>query len=188
MAWRAPRVTQVAQRYLVRQCELAGKHVEAELERRSSWVVGAQRVLRWTGTVKHGPRSLSVLDAFVADTVATSKFSGGRLGGWVIADIHRQAVRPAMQVLTATATAAPRLGAGADESSAAAQGESAEGSDSASGAPALLAAGGHRRETTWLNYTTLTYTSELCLEIVPRDDAPGGMPRVRFSLMRHMCP
>ena len=50
----------------------------------------------------------------------------------------------------------------------------------------LVASGGHHRDVTWWNYTTLTYTSEICLEIAARD-APGGTPRVRFSLMRHLC-
>ena len=54
------------------------------------------------------------------------------------------------------------------------------------GVNALIAAGGHRRDTTWFNHTTLTYTSELCLEVGARD-APGAMPKVRFEVMKYKC-
>jgi hypothetical protein len=42
-------------------------------------------------------------------------------------------------------------------------------------------------QVSWLNYTTITFTDELCLEIIARDDVPGGMPRVQFSVMRRLC-
>lgn len=154
----AEELSQVTRRYLHRQAEVATRQVLADLQRRSSWAVGAQRVLRWTGTVKHGPVSLGVLDAYVSDSVASSKLVGGRQGGWVVADFHRVVMKPALQALIA-----------------------ANG-----GLDALVSSGGLRRETTWLNYTTLTYTSELCLEVAARGDS-GAMPRVRFEVMRHMC-
>lgn len=151
----------MTRRYLARQTEVATRQVAADMQRRSSWAVGAQRVLKWTGTVKHGPASLGVLDAYVADAVASSKLAGGRQGGWVVADFHRAVMKPALQALT-----------------------SAHGADG--GVSALLGSGGHRRETTWMNYTTLTYTSELCLVVGARD-APGAMPWARFEVMRHKC-
>lgn len=157
----ADELAEVTRKYLGRQAELASRQVEASLQRSSSWVLGAQRVHRWTGTVKHGPHTLSVLDGYVADTVANAKLVGGRHGGWVVADFHRAVMKPALQALSAA---------------------SAE-----HGASALLAAGSHRVETTWLNYTTLTHSMSLCVEIIARDDAPGGMPRVQFSPMRHLC-
>ena len=156
----AEELSQVTRRYLHRQAEVASRQVEADMLRRSSWVLGAQRVLRWTGTVKYGPASLGALDAYVADAVASSKLVGGRQGGWVIADFHRAVMKPAQQALTA-----------AHESG---------------GVSALVSSGGHRRETTWLNYTTLTYTSELCLTVGARD-APGAMPSVRFEVMKYTC-
>ena len=158
----ADELADVTRKYLGRQLELAGQHVAAWMQRRCSWALSAQRVYRWTGTVKHGAHSLAALDAYVAEAVASSKLVGGRQGGWVVADFHRSVMKPALQALT---------------------------SDSAAeyGVTALVSKGQRRVETTWLNYTTLTFTSELCLEIVARDDAPGSMPRVRFSLMRHLC-
>ena len=50
----------------------------------------------------------------------------------------------------------------------------------------LISDGGHRKEVTWFNYTTLTYTSELCLVVGARDGV-GAMPRVRFEVMRYKC-
>jgi hypothetical protein len=79
----------------------------------------------------------------------------------VVADFHRDAMKAALRALTA-----------AHESG---------------GVTALLGASGARRETSWLNYTTVTHTAELCLQIIARD-GPGRMPKVRFELMRHMCP
>ena len=154
-----------------RQCELAGKQVEAQLERQSSWALGAQRVYRWTGTVKHGAQSFNVLDAYVGETVAGAKFSGGRKGGWVIADFHRTVLKPAVHALTAAGGA----------------GGAAGGEGGAAGGGTLVETGGARVETSWLNYTTLTYTSEVCLSVTTREDAPGALPRARFELMRHMC-
>ena len=134
------------------------RQVEAELERRSSWALGSQRVLTWTGTVRHGPGSLNVLDAYVAERVAENKLVGGRQGAWVISDLHRMVMRPAMQTLTA-----PTAHGGT-----------------------VVTEGGHHKYTSWANYTTVTYTSEVCLEIVRGPE--GGLPRVRFSRMQHMCP
>ena len=45
---------------------------------------------------------------------------------------------------------------------------------------ALVTTGGHHKETTWYNYTTLTYTSEICLDVIARDE-PGALPRVVFN-------
>ena len=87
---------------------------------------------------------------------------GGRKGGWVVADFHRAVMRPALQALTSM-------------------------QDLSSGVQALVTQGRRRSDTTWLNYTTITYSGGLCLEVIEREDAPGGMPRVRFSLMSHMC-
>ncbi len=42
-----------------------------------------------------------------------------------------------------------------------------------------------RVETSYFNYTTVTYTSEVCLTVAARE--PGALPRARFELMRHMC-
>lgn len=151
----------MTRRYLDRQAEVARRQIEAELQRRSSWAVGKQRVLEWTGTVKHGPTSLSVLDAYVSDAIASSKLVGGRMGGWVVADFHRAVMKPAMQALTMA---------------------HAEGN----GVGALVRSGRSRHVTTWLNYTTITYTSELCLEVSARA-APGAIPSVRFQVMQHMC-
>lgn len=156
----AEELSQVTRRYLARQAEVATRQVEADMQRRSSWALGAQRVLRWTGTVKHGPGSLAALDAYVSDAVASSKLVGGRQGGWVVADFHRTVMRPALQALIS-----------AHESG---------------GVNSLVSDGGHRRDTTFYNYTTLTYTSELCLVVNARD-APGAMPTARFEVMRFRC-
>ena len=136
-------------------------------------MVGAQRVLRWTGTVKFGPRSLAALDSYVSDTVASAKLLGGsRQGGWVVSDFHRSVMRPAMHALTAPPSA---------------DGSYADSGDEATRGDTLVMSGGFRAETTWFNYTTLTYTSELCVEVRLREDVPEGLPHVRFTLMRHRC-
>lgn len=151
---------QVTRRYLFRQAEIAARQIEADMRRRSTWVLGAQRVLRWTGTVKHGPSTVSALDAYVANAVASSKLSGGRQGGWVVADFHRAVMLPALQALTSA--------------------------HQSSGINALLSSGVYRRETTWYNHTTMTYTSELCLDVSTRD-VPAALPTVRFEVMRFKC-
>jgi hypothetical protein len=149
-------LSDVARSYLTRQAELAVQTIEAGLERRSSYAIGAQRALRWTGTVKHGTQSFAALDAYVIDSVGSAKLSGGRLGGWVVTDFQKSVMRPAMQELS-------------------------------SGERVLVMGGGHHKETSWYNYTTLTYTSEVCLVVTSRDE-PGALPRVTFSLMKHYCP
>ena len=154
----ADELSQATHKYLQRQCEMATRQVEAELERRSSWALGAQRVLSWTGTVRHGSSSLNVLDAYVAEKVAENKLVGGRQGAWVISDLHQLVMRPAMQTLTASNEHGGHL----------------------------ITEGGHHKSTSWANYTTITYTTELCLEVVR--SAEGGLPQIRFSHMRHMCP
>ena len=155
-------LAEVTRKYLARQIVLARQHVEAWMERQSSWALSAQRVYRWRGAVKHGTQSLATLDAYVAEAVAGSKLHGGRQGGWVVADFHRAVMKPALQALTSPNE--PRRGVHA------------------------LVSDGHRRtEVSWLNYTTITFTDELCLEIIAREDVPGGMPRVQFSVMRRLC-
>ena len=179
----ADELSMVVQRYLVRMKELATQEVEADLQRRSSWAVGAQRRLQWTGTVKSGPGSYAALDAYVADAIAASKLGhadGGRQGAWVIVDFHRTIMKPAMQALTSKhAATQPESGASR---------EVADGADGHAIAEprALVTTGGHHKETTWYNYTTLTYTSEICLDVIARDE-PGALPRVVFSLMRQKC-
>ena len=159
----ADELADVTRKYLGRQVELASKQVDVSLERSSSWAIGAQRVHRWTGAVKHGPRALAALDGYVVDTVASAKLVGGRHGGWVVADFHRSVMKPALQALSAAA--------GVTDHSA----------------RTLLGAGSQRTETSWLNYTTVTHSASLCLEVIARDEAPGGMPRVKFSLMHRLC-
>ncbi len=156
----AEELSYVSQRYLKRQCEHAGKQLEAHLERGSSWALGAQRVYRWTGTAKHGASSYNVLDAYVSDTPASATMRrAARQGGWVIADFHSHVMRPALQALTAPHE------------------HGADGS--------LIATGSRRVETSYFNYTTVTYTSEVCLTVAARES--GALPRARFELMRHMC-
>lgn len=162
----ADELQEVVQRYLARQADLATQEVEADLRRRSSWAVGAQRVLQWTGTVKFGAGSFNALNLYVQDAIAHAKLGGGgRPGGWVIQDFHKTIMKPALQRLTA---AYAERGAPAEP-------------------VALVTTGDRLKETTWYNYTTLTYTSEICLDVTARDDAPGALPRVAFSIMNHGC-
>ena len=137
---------------------MATKHVEADLERRSSWAIGSQRVLRWMGNVRYGPSSLNVLDAYISEKVAENKLVGGRQGAWIISDVHQMVMRPAIQALTAPSE----------------DGET------------IVIGGGHHAITSWLNYTTISYTAEVCLEV--SHGLEGGLPRVQFSRMLHMCP
>ena len=90
--------------------------------------------------------------------MAENKLVGGRQGAWVISDLHQLVMRPAMQTLTASNEHGGHL----------------------------ITEGGHHKSTSWANYTTITYTTELCLEVVR--SAEGGLPQIRFSHMRHMCP
>ena len=98
----------------------------------------------------------------MGEIAARSKLEGGRQGGWIVADFDRQVMKPAQQALASTS------------------GEHAAHT-------LLYAAARPRVETTWLNYTTFTHTTSLCLEVLARDDAPGVFPRVQFSPMRHLC-
>jgi|EP00900_Chrysochromulina_parva_P026861 hypothetical protein len=158
----ADELAEVTRKYLERQIDLASRQVKVSLQRSSSWVLGAQRMHRWTGSIRHGPRALAALDAYVGEIAARSKLEGGRQGGWIVADFDRQVMKPAQQALASTS------------------GEHAAHT-------LLYAASRPRVETTWLNYTTFTHTTSLCLEVIARDDAPGVFPRVQFSPMRHLC-
>jgi hypothetical protein len=152
-------LTDVTKRYLKRQCEMAGRQVEAHLERQASFALYAQRVYRWTGTVKHGQESLNILDSYVFEATRAVGDSGRR-GGWVIEDFHRNVMEPAIQALTA-----PHEHDGTS----------------------LVTSGGHGKpEVTWAtNKTTIYYTSEVCLSITK---SPGAkLPRARFELMKTMC-
>ena len=80
----------------------------------------------------------------------------------MVSDFHRAVMRPALQALSSPTAA--------------------------DGALRLLAAGLVRSSTSWYNYTTVTYTSSLCLDVATRHDAPAGMPAVNFVLMQHLCP
>lgn len=140
-----------------RQCELAAEFIEADLVRRSSWAVGAQRVLSWTGTVKFGQSSQNTIDAYITGRVAQNKLVGGRQGAWVISELHMLVMRPAMQTLTV--------------------GHHGEGN--------LVMGEGRYETVTWLNYTTITYTRDLCLEVVHELD--DGLPQIRFTIMQDMC-
>lgn len=153
----AEELSQAAHKYLTRQAEMATRYIEADLERRSSWAIGAQRALKWAGSVRFGPGSLNVLDAYVTEKVAENKLVGGRQGAWVISDLHQAVMRPALQALTTTSE----------------EGET------------VVTGGGHHAVKSWLNYTTITYTAEVCLEVWR--GAEGGLPRIRLSRMQHMC-
>ncbi|KAL1525390.1 hypothetical protein AB1Y20_020254 [Prymnesium parvum] len=153
----ADELSQATQKYLYRQCEMASQLVRADLQRRSTWAIGRQRVLIWTGNVRFGIRSLSTIDAYITEQVAQSKLVGGRQGAWVVSDLHQLVMRPALQTLTVRN----------------------ERGDN------LITEGGHHVHVTWPNYTTITYTADVCLEITPSFDV--GLPRVRFSRMLHMC-
>ena len=175
-------------KYVNRQCDLARRRVEADLERRRSWAIGAAQEYRWVGEararsrrdlgdglparcdrpprtaqVRYSARSLNVLDAYTAENVATKKLAGGRgQGAWVIADFDQRVVRQALQALTAPD----------------ADGET------------TVTAGGHRREVSRLNSSTYTYTTDVCFDIREVGAGAGmlgGTPQARFERMQHMC-
>ena len=168
----ADEMAEVVKKYLRRATELAAEQVRAELERRSSREIGAQRAYRWTGSIQHGVRSLGNLDAYVAESIASSKLVGGRQGGWVVADFHKSVMKPAITKLVARQTGGTAGASGAE------------------GVELLLDDPNARRHayTSWLNYTTTTLSSSLCLEIHSREgEGMGALPRVTFALMEHLC-
>uniref|UniRef100_A0A7S4BQ56 Uncharacterized protein n=2 Tax=Chrysotila carterae TaxID=13221 RepID=A0A7S4BQ56_CHRCT len=150
-------MSEVARKYLTRQCVEASRRVHAHMARRRSWAINGAQVHRWIGTVQFGPRSLRVLDAYATETAARNALVGGQQGAWIISDFHLNSMRPAMQQLTAPD----------------AHGDS------------LVTAGGHHRETSTFNTSTLTYTAELCLEITQQE---GVVPSAKFTRMQQVCP
>jgi len=152
-------LSQVTAKYLLRECDAASARVRAHLQRKRSRTGAWSLEYRWSGAVRHGPDALGALDAYVAEAVASSRSAGGQQGAWLLANFHHNTMRPAMQTLT-VATESGRELLAED--------------------PRWV-----RREVSMWNSTTITYTAELCIEIVP--DAGGGTPRVRFVRMEHMC-
>jgi len=96
-------------------------------------------------------------EAYVAEEAARNALVGGRQGAWVLSDFHHSVMRPAFARLMLP-----------DEHGG-----------------TLLSAGGHRREVSVWNSSTLTYSAEVCLEVTRADAA--SVPAVRFERMRDWC-
>jgi hypothetical protein len=153
----ADEVIRAVGKYLDRQCESAGKRLDSEMARRTVYSLTGSVVHKWIGSVKHGHASLSILEEYAAETAARNSLDGGRQGAWVIQDFHHSVMKPALSRLML-----------ADEHGG-----------------TLLSRAGHRRSTSILNTTTLTYTTEVCLQIT-RADA-GLVPTVQFERMTNWC-
>lgn len=150
-------ITDAVKKYLQRQCDNAGKRLDSEMDRRYVYSLTGSVVHKWIGSVKHGPASLSILENYAGETAERNSLDGGRQGAWVIQDFHHSVMKPAFSRLML-----------ADEHGG-----------------TLLSRGGHKRHTSFMNTTTLTYTAEVCLRVT-RADA-GSLPTVHFEVMKHRC-
>lgn len=153
----ADEIIDAVKKYLQRQCDNAEKRLDADMKRRDVWGLTWSVTHKWIGSVRHGPRSLAVLEEYAAETAARNSLDGGRQGAWVIQDFHHSVMKPAFSRLML-----------ADEHGG-----------------TLLSGGGHTTRTRFPNITTLTYTSQICLSVTRADS--GTIPTIRFERMKHWC-